>query len=74
MIPRSGLPPLRREALRDGLLACVDSLHRRRAGEIPEGYIEDYVSLDWLEWHGGSLRTTVVGDNVCRELSLRRAP
>jgi hypothetical protein len=22
------------------------------------------VRLDWLEWHGGSLRLTVTGDNV----------
>lgn len=48
--------------------AVVDKLHRRRAAEIPEADIDGYVSLDWLEWHGGSLRLTTMGENVCRQL------
>lgn len=61
-------PLLRREVLRNALLASVDMLHRRRASEIPAGYIDDYVALNWLEWHGGGLRVTAVGENICRQL------
>jgi hypothetical protein len=50
--------------LRNALDSAASALHRRRACEIPDGYIDDFVRLDWLEWHGGSLRLTVTGDNV----------
>jgi hypothetical protein len=62
------IPLLRREQLRNSLQTAVDSLYHRRAAEIPSGYIEDYVSLNWLEWHGGGLRLTTVGENICRQL------
>jgi hypothetical protein len=62
------LPALRREALRDGFLHTVDLLKQRRADQIGEGEIADYVSLDWLEWNGGGLRVTTVGSNLCRQL------
>lgn len=58
----------RREALRDELLATVDLLKRRRAADIADGYIEDYVALHWLEWQGGALRLTTTGENVCKQL------
>jgi hypothetical protein len=61
-------PTTRREALRDALLESVDKLHRRRACDIPDGFIDDYVSLNWLEWHGGGLRVTPTGENVCSQL------
>jgi hypothetical protein len=60
---------LRREALRDGLQRAVDHLKARRADLIGDGFIADYVALDWLEWHGGNLRLTVIGGNVCRQLA-----
>jgi len=63
------MPPLRRETLREALLATVDLLHRRRAAEIADDLIEDYVALNWLEWNGGSLRLTVTGKNVCSQMS-----
>jgi len=59
-----------RETLRNALLATVDQLHRRRASEIPDGYIDGYVALNWLEWHGGGLRLTITGTNVCRQVTL----
>ncbi|RTL42182.1 MAG: hypothetical protein EKK53_12180 [Burkholderiales bacterium] len=59
----------RRDTLRDELLATVDLLKRRRAAEIDEGYIEDYIALHWMEWHGGSLRLTTTGENVCKHLA-----
>lgn len=63
------LTSTRREALRDELLSTVDLLKQRRAAEIAEGDIEDYVALHWLEWHGGTLRLTTTGENVCRHLT-----
>jgi len=66
-------PALRREALRDALLATVQSLKHRRASEIDESLIDDYVALNWLEWNGGGLRLTTTGDNVCRQVSGRAA-
>jgi len=62
------LPAPRREALRDALPGTVDLLKRRRAGEIAETDIDDYVALNWLEWSGGGLRLTTTGDNVCKQL------
>ena len=65
------IPALRREALREALPSTVDLLARRRARDIAEGYIDDYVSLNWLEWNGGSLRLTTTGDNICKQLIRR---
>jgi hypothetical protein len=62
------LPALRRETLRDGFLHTVDLLKQRRADQIGEVEIADYVALDWLEWNGGGLRVTTVGSNLCRQL------
>ena len=61
-------PALRCEALRDALLGTADLLKRRRAGDIADGYGDDYVALNWLEWNGGLLRFTATGDNVCKHL------
>ncbi|MGN6529263.1 MAG: hypothetical protein ACTHL8_22955 [Burkholderiaceae bacterium] len=59
--------------LRDALESAASALHRRRASDIPDGYIEDFVQLDWLEWHGGSLRLTTTGNNV-RQQTASAAP
>lgn len=61
------LVPLKPEALREGLRLAMDALHRRRASEIDEALIDRLVELDWLEWHGGSLRLTTTGDNIYRQ-------
>jgi archaellum component FlaD/FlaE len=61
--------PSETQALRAALLTTVDMLRQRRAADIPDGYIDRYVALDWLEWHGGGLRVTPVGENVCRQLT-----
>lgn len=57
------------DVLRQGLLATVDLLKQRRAADITEGYIDRYVALQWLEWNGGTLRLTAVGQNICSQLS-----
>lgn len=70
MNPASTTPPTaRREALRGELLATVDLLKRCRASEIDEAAIDDYVTLNWLEWRGGSLRLTTTGENLCKQLA-----
>ena len=51
-------------ALHDSLLATVDLLSRRRAGEIPEKTIDHFVAIRWLEWNGGGLRLTAAGEGV----------
>jgi len=55
-------------ALKARFAAAVDALHRRHAAQIPEADIEVYLTLRWLEWHGGSLRQTTAGENVCMQL------
>ncbi|MCR5883815.1 hypothetical protein LRS03_13495 [Rhizobacter sp. J219] len=67
--PHAQLTAPRREALRDTLLATVDLLRRCKAAEVPAGDIDDYVALNWLEWNGGSLRLTEVGDNMCKQVN-----
>jgi hypothetical protein len=59
----------RRDALREALPVTVDLLRRRRAADIAERDIDDYVALNWLEWNGGGLRLTAVGENVCKQLA-----
>jgi hypothetical protein len=63
-------PTLDPDALRQGLLATVDLLKQCRAADVTEGYIDGYVALQWLEWNGGTLRLTAVGQNICSQLSV----
>ena len=53
--------------LRSALQTTVDALYKRRACDVPESYIEDYVLLDWLQWAGGGLKLTTTGQNVCQQ-------
>ncbi len=55
-------------ALHDSLLATVDALSRRRARDIPEKTIDQFVSMRWLEWNGGTLRLTQAGEGVLVKL------
>lgn len=65
----STLTSPRKAVLRAGLQAAADALYRRNASQIPEDQIDDYVRLNWLEWWGGRLQLTPVGENICRQLS-----
>ncbi len=58
-----------RERLRQGLPGTVDLLQQRHADQIDAKDIEDYVALNWLEWHGGGLRLTITGRNVRAQLA-----
>ncbi|NML16478.1 hypothetical protein [Azohydromonas caseinilytica] len=66
-------PSSRHQVLLDGLPVTAKLLHQRQASDIPEGYVEDYLALDWLEWHGGTLRLTITGQNICRYAASRHA-
>jgi len=57
----------RRERLRRTLPATVELLQSRQADRIDDSDIDAYVSLNWLEWHGGGLRLTITGRNVCAQ-------
>ena len=69
--PATG-PVDRKERLRQALPAAVELLRTRQAGLIGAVEIEEFVALNWLEWHGGTLRLTVTGSNVCSQLSSAR--
>lgn len=51
-------------ALHESWLATVDALARRRAGDIPEKTIDQFVAIRWLEWNGGGLRLTAAGEGI----------
>jgi hypothetical protein len=58
-----------RERLRQALPATVDHLQNHQADRIDDNDIDAYVRLNWLEWHGGGLRLTITGRNVCAQLA-----
>lgn len=60
-------PVDRKERLRLALPAAVELLRTRQAGRIAAAEIDEFVALNWLEWHGGTLRLTVTGSNVCSQ-------
>lgn len=64
-------PRQRTESLRAALPATIEFLQRRRADLIDPTLIDDYVAINWMEWHGGSLRLTVTGRNICAQLAIR---
>jgi hypothetical protein len=66
--------PTRHEVLRDALLDTVDLLQRRRADLVDDTFIDNYVALGWLEWHGGQLRVSALGSQICQQMSERLSP
>jgi hypothetical protein len=70
-VARKTSPALRRHALRDALPGTVRLLADKHAYAIEKGFIDDYVALDWLEWRGGTLKLTTVGENICKQLTYR---
>jgi hypothetical protein len=61
-----------KERLRLALPAAAELLRLRQAGQIAAGDIDAFVALNWLEWHGGALRLTETGSNVCSQLAIAR--
>ncbi|MFM2343172.1 MAG: hypothetical protein RLZZ592_2825 [Pseudomonadota bacterium] len=63
----------REQRLRSALPSTIEFLQRRRADLIDPAVIDDFVAINWMEWHGGSLRLTVTGRNICAQIGLRPA-
>ncbi|WP_374675049.1 hypothetical protein [Ideonella sp.] len=63
--PHGAMSTQRQRVLHDALAAAVALLHRRRASQIPETDIDDYVRLHWLRWDGGGLKLTALGEQMC---------
>lgn len=68
------LPTRRIERLRQALPGSVEQLRLSRKPDLPPGFVEDYVALSWLEWHGGLLRVTSVGEELLKRLDAKSAP
>jgi hypothetical protein len=61
---RGGFGAARCEVLSRQLPAAVASLWRRRAWEVPEGSLDDFVTLGWMDWSRGTLVLTSAGQVV----------
>ncbi|MCW7537823.1 hypothetical protein OOT46_08175 [Aquabacterium sp. A7-Y] len=57
-------PPCQREVLRALLPMVERHLLSRRVDLLSPRDLGQYLALEWLEWHGGTLRLTDVGRNV----------
>nr|WP_297351013.1 hypothetical protein [uncultured Caldimonas sp.] len=64
-------PPSERDVLQARLPEVAQHLRARRVDLISQRDIGQYLALEWLEWHGGSLRLTAVGHNVCDQVVQR---
>jgi hypothetical protein len=64
-------PTLRREQLRDALPGTVAMLDADRVDLIPQGFVDDYVALSWLEDRGAGLRLTHSGAALCLDIAAR---
>ncbi|HEY2256853.1 MAG TPA: hypothetical protein VGI11_14530, partial [Variovorax sp.] len=67
--PEAASEAATRERLRQALPATVGHLQQHQAGRIDDSDIDAYVRLNWLEWHGGGLRLTITGRNVCAQVA-----
>ncbi len=61
------------EQLCEAFVFASDALVRRRAGEIPDATIEEFIALGWMRWHGGSLQVTALGQMALMRISDRLA-
>jgi hypothetical protein len=68
---RAGLGQARWQALLAALPSSADKLWRRRAGEVAEADLDDYVTLQWMRWNGGSLELTDLGRNLVQLVDAR---
>lgn len=69
--PGGRLSSSRADMLRSMLPHTLECLKARQAYLIGDDLIEDYVTLDWLEWAGGGLRLTETGRNLCNMVNRR---
>ena len=59
------------ERICDTFVSAADALLRRRANLIAENDIDDFVALGWMDWHGGSLRITPLGQMALSRIRTR---
>jgi hypothetical protein len=64
MAGHSRLSQPRWEQLLADLPVAVDKLWRRRAAEVPEQDLDDYVTLQWMSWNCGALMLTPNGRSL----------
>ena len=55
----------------DAFASAADALLLRRANRIPEGDIDNFAALGWMDWHGGSLRVTPLGQMALLRIRTR---
>ncbi len=65
------LEPVVTERICEAFVFAADELLRRRANLIPEEDIDNFVALGWLDWHGGSLRITPLGQMALLRIRTR---
>ena len=65
--------PLVTEPLCEAFAAAADALTLRRASRIPQESIDDFIALGWMDWHGGSLRITPLGQMALSRIRNRLA-
>ena len=63
--------PLITERLCEAFAAAADALSMRQANRIPEKAIDDFLALGWMQWHGGSLRITPLGQMALLRIRTR---
>jgi hypothetical protein len=59
------------EPLCEAFMSAADALLRRRANLIAEDDIDNFVALGWMDWHGGSLRITPLGQMALMRIRTR---
>lgn len=59
-----GFSAARREELSHQLPAAIASLWRRRAWEVPQGSLDDFVILGWMNWSRGALLLMPAGQSM----------
>ncbi len=65
------LAPTITEQTCEAFAAAADALLLRRANRIPESDIDDFVALGWMDWHGGLLRITPLGQMALLRIRAR---
>ena len=63
--------PTIKEQTCNSFAAAADALLMRRADRIRESDIEDFVALGWMDWYGGSLRLTALGQMALLRIHTR---
>ncbi len=55
----------------EAFAAAADALMVRRADRIQESDIDDFMALGWMDWYGGSLRITALGQMALLRIRTR---